>query len=434
MAARSLAIVHTAMYDAWAAYSSRALGTRLGSGLRRPVAERTQRRWETAVSYAAYRALVDQYPARQADFAAVMTSLGHDPAVTDTDTATAAGVGNTAAAALLTYRHGDGANQRGELTPSGVPYADPTGYTPANPPIRMDEVSSVSDIPAPQRWQPLSYLEAGVLKTPGFIAPHWGRVLPFALSSGDQFRPPPPQPLTSQGFLDQARSVVQLQAELTDEQKVVAEYWADGPHSELPPGHWCLFAQEVSARDRHGLGQDIRMFFALTNAIFDASIATWEAKRFYDYVRPVTAIRWLFAGQVLRAWGGPGVGTTDVPGDRWRTFQATSFPTPPFPEYTSGHSAFSMAGATVLRAFTGSDDFGCSHTQPARTLRAEPSAPAAPVTLAWATFTEAALQAGESRLFGGIHFYEGNVAGLELGRRIGELAWQRSTALWSGTA
>jgi len=435
MAARSLAIVHTAMYDAWAAYSPQAVGTRLGDTLRRPPTEHTLQRREEAVSYAAYRGLIDQFPARQADFGVVMTDLGYDPAVTSTDPATAAGVGNAAAAAVLTYRHADGSNQLGTMTVSGLPYADYTGYVPANPPTRMDTPTPLSDTPAPQRWQPLTYTDdTGVDRTPGFIGPHWGRVLPFALSTGDQFRPPPPQQLWSQGFLDQARHVIRTQRELTDEQKVIAEYWADGPNSELPPGHWCLFAQDVSARDGHGLRDDVLMFFALTNAIFDASIATWEAKRHYDYVRPITAIRYLFAGRTVRAWGGPAVGIVDLPGNQWRTFQVVTFPTPPFPEYASGHSGFSTAGATVLRAFTGSDTFGSTYTQPAHSLEAEPDAPAMPVTLTWPTFTEAALQAGESRIYGGIHFYEGNVAGLELGRRVGQLAWQRARGYWMGTA
>jgi hypothetical protein len=85
-------------------------------------------------------------------------------------------------------------------------------------------------------------------------------------------------------------------AELTDEHKVIAEYWADGPSTETPPGHWCLLAQWVSARDHHGLDQDVVLFFALGGALHDAAVAAWDAKRAFDSVRPVSAIRWLFAG------------------------------------------------------------------------------------------------------------------------------------------
>jgi hypothetical protein len=71
---------------------------------------------------------------------------------------------------------------------------------------------------------------------------------------------------------------------------MIAEYWADGPHSELPPGHWNLFARFVSHRDRLGLDDDVKLFFAVGNAVFDAGIALWECKRFYDSERPITAI------------------------------------------------------------------------------------------------------------------------------------------------
>ena len=216
-----------------------------------------------------------------------------------------------------------------------------------------------------------------------------------------------------------------MQTKLTLEQKIIAEYWADGPRSWLPPGHWCEIAGQVSRHYFHSVDQDAKMFFAVANAILDASIATWEAKRHYDYVRPITAIRWLFAGFEIEAWAGPGLGTAMVMGERWRTFQRDTFPTPPFPEYTSGHSAFSMAAAIVLKAFTRKDAFALKHVQEV-SLAAEPDIAGLPVTLTWESFTEAAMSAGESRLFGGIHFYQGNVAGLELGKKVGEAAWNKA--------
>ena len=92
------------------------------------------------------------------------------------------------------------------------------------------------------------------------------------------------------------------------------------------------------------------MFFALGNALLDASIAVWDAKRFYDSIRPISAVRYLFAGQTITAWGGPGLGTREILGEQFRPY----LPTPPFAEYTSGHSAFSAAAARRLQRFTGS--------------------------------------------------------------------------------
>ncbi len=128
--------------------------------------------------------------------------------------------------------------------------------------------------------------------------------------------------------MQQALDLVELSANLTDRQKAIAEYWADGPSSELPPGHWDVFAQFVSRRDDHGRGMegidaDTKMFFALTNAIFDAGIVAWDNKFAFDYVRPITAIRWLFHGQDIVAWGGPGEGTETIKGEEWLPYQRT---------------------------------------------------------------------------------------------------------------
>ena len=111
-------------------------------------------------------------------------------------------------------------------------------------------------------------------------------------------------------------------------------------------------------------------------------------------MRPVTAIHFLFAGQEVLAWAGPGLGTRRIGGEEWRPYLAT----PPFPEFTSGHSTFSSAAAEVLARFTGSDRFGASVTISAGSSRVEPgTTPAADVTLSWPTFTDAAVQAGRSR-------------------------------------
>jgi hypothetical protein len=213
---------------------------------------------------------------------------------------------------------------------------------------------------------------------------------------------------------------------------MIAEYWADGPNSELPPGHWNLFAQYVSHRDHHGahtrgIGADVKLFFALTNAVFDASICCWDNKRFFESVRPITAIRYLFRGQRVHAWGGPYQGTRVIHGKDWFPYQAPTFPTPPFPEYSSGHSTFSAAGAEILKLFTESDDFGASVTFPAGSSKFESGAvPATDVTLQWATFSEAANQAGLSRRYGGIHFEQGDLDGRSAGRRVARQAWAKA--------
>ena len=171
------------------------------------------------------------------------------------------------------------------------------------------------------------------------------------------------------------------------------------------------------------------MFFILGNALLDASIAVWDCKVVFDYVRPVSAVRYLFAGRTIVAWAGPYQGAREIPAERFESY----IPTPPFAEYTSGHSAFSAAAATILELFTRSPHFGASHTVKAGHSAIEPgSTPAQDITLLWPTFRQAANEAGLSRRYGGIHFERGDVESRAMGRRIARAAWARAIRLFAG--
>ncbi|MCC6992099.1 MAG: vanadium-dependent haloperoxidase [Acidobacteria bacterium] len=405
--ARALAMVHTAMFDAWAAYDSVATGVSWDTDIRRPLSQRSDAAVRDAVSMAAYRALADLFPTQRATlFDPLLQRLGLAPASASTDLSVPAGLGNRCAALVLTARHSDGANQLGNL--GGGAYSDYTGYTPVNTPDRLVD---------PNRWQPLRTPDGGQQV---FIAPQWRLVTPFALTSPAQFRPPAPPLYPSARYREEAEAVVRLSADLTDREKAIAEYWADGPNTETPPGHWGLLAQAVAARDHHTLGDDVIMYFALANALLDASIAVWDAKTTYDYVRPISAIRFLFAGQTIAAWGGPGQGTRLIRGETFQPYIAT----PAFAEYTSGHSGFSAAAAAVLTAYTGSPLFNGSVTIRAGSSLTEPGrAPAVDVTLTWPTFDDASREAGLSRRFGGIHFESADLASRAMGTAIGQQTW-----------
>ncbi len=307
--ARALAVVSTCVYDAWAAYDRKALATETGGTLRRPRHERTYRNKHEAVSVSAHMALVDLFPGERALFDEALREQGYEPGA-PAGVESPADVARAACGAVLAFRHADGSNQLGDEN-NGAPYSDYTGYVPVN------TVDVVTD---PNRWQPITFSTGA---TPGFIAPHWGLVTPFALEEGDDLRPGPPafHP-KDEAYTVQAEALLRISANLTDRQKMIAEYWADGPSSAQPPGHWNLFAQFVSRRDRHGLDDDVRMFFAVNSALLDAGITSWECKRFYDYVRPFTALRFLFAGQLVEAWAGPGLGTQLIDGADWLPYQA----------------------------------------------------------------------------------------------------------------
>jgi hypothetical protein len=445
MVARALAILHTCIFDAWAAYTRVAVGTQLGASLRRPPHEWSLENKKKAISFAAYRAAVDLFPGdRMSVFEPLMQSLSFDPDDVTTDTSKPAGVGNVAAQAVLQLRHRDGANQLGDEPGGvpGVPYSDYTGYASPNAPMDIQLPFDRSSVHDPNAWQPLRYLDgSGNLVTPGFVGAQWQHVIPFAMVSGGGLRSTTgPARYGSAQYVAQAQELIDLSAALTDEQKMIAEYWADGPHSELPPGHWNLFAQLVYHRDRtgdtqHDLDQAVKLFFAVANGIFDAGICAWDDKRAFDSVRPITAIRYTFQGRAVRAWGGPRRGTQLIRGEDWFPYQPTTFPTPPFPEYSSGHSNFSSAGAEILQLFTGSDRFGGSVTFPPGSSRIEPGlTPASALTLTWPTFSDAANQAGMSRRYGGIHFRQGDLDARATGRAVARLAWAKAQAYINGSA
>jgi hypothetical protein len=335
---------------------------------------------------------------------------------------------------VLDARRDDGSNQANG-------YADTTDYRPVNPALDLSRPFTPADGFDPDRWQPLRLPDGqGSHTVQKFLAPHWGGVRPFGLSSGDELRGVVDGSLRRwadrgdgrRHYVDQFREVLRISAELDDRQKTIAEYWADGPGSETPPGHWNVIAHHVSRRDRHTLDEDVKLYFALNNALMDAGIACWACKSHYDSIRPISAIRFRYAGRTVRAWGGPGKGTRKIDGATWLPYQKADFVTPPFPEFVSGHSTFSRAASVVLRAFTGSDRYGASYTREAGASLIEPGLPEAPVTLSWKTFTEAAEEAGISRLYGGIHIMDGNTGGLKLGEEVGKRAWRKARSHFNG--
>ncbi|MDQ2870603.1 MAG: vanadium-dependent haloperoxidase [Acidobacteriota bacterium] len=422
--ARALAVAHSAMFDAWSAYDERAVPTVPRASWRRPPGERTETNKAEAVSYAGYRAVLDLFPSEAVYYRALLQQQGYAPDDQTLDLATARGVGNAAAAAVLDVRHRDGSNQLGDRAPGA--YADYTGYVPVNTSVTVND---------PNRWQPLALVVNGAIVTQTFTTPQWGLVTPFALPSGSALRPPPPPQYPDPQYKAEADEVLAISASLTDAQKVLAEYFADGPNSEFPPGHWALFGQFVSRRDGHSIDDDAKMFFALGNALLDASIAAWDAKRAYDFVRPYTAIHFLYRGQLVQGWGGPGLGTVTMLGETWRPYQVPNVVTPPFPEFFSGHSVFSATGAQILASFTGSDAFVYSVRIPAGSSAGEPGlVPAADMALSWNTFSEAADAAGMSRRYGGIHFRTGDLTGRAVGRVVGALAWSRAVEFFEGRA
>jgi len=499
-ASRAYGMLGTAMYDAWSAYELLPTSTVLGDTLQQLSSDNTNANKEEAVSYAAFTVLSDLFPdpTLVSSFRDRMTSLGFDP---DNAITTAANIGSTMANAQLDFRHNDGSNQLGDdPNGNGNPYSDTTGFVAANNANNIP--NSIFGI---DRWTPENVPidsppgDPNHRRVQSALTPQWGNVTPFSLSSGSQFRPSAPEPFLldpnatadlaagtitrsdntvvsiskdligvdiNPAFIAQTEEVVEFSASLSppeadslpggqtegETRKLIAEFWEDPSGTPFPPGTWMFFGQKVTETDNPDLDTDIPLFFNLGNAVLDAGIATWEAKYFYDYVRPVRAVREL--GRLcligtenangdceIRAWAGPEQGTQTILATDFLTYQTPGGdPSPPFPEYTSGHSAFSAAAAEVLRQFTGSDDFILGDGTPGLDVTFQPGdsrfepgfGPTSEITLSWSTFSEAADEAGISRLYGGIHFNDGDINGRTLGRQVGNEVFARTQFYLNG--
>lgn len=545
--ARNLFHTSVAMYDAWAAYESTARGYLHEEFV---VPANNEAAQAAAISFAAYRVLTDRFESSPgaavslASFDDLMERLGYDPSFTSTEGNSPAAVGNRVARTVIEFGLGDGSNQAGN-------FADTTGYAPVNPPL--DVTASGATLNDANRWQPL--IVGGSEQV--FLTPHWGDVASFAMTrSGpdsvyhDPGRPPQLGGAEDAEFKEAIVRVIGLSAvldpalgttidvspavffnnplgtndgtgydvnpvtgepyepnvvNLGDWGRVLAEFWADGPDSETPPGHWNTIANHVSDRmdeletqKRIGgsgrsvdeLEWDVKLYFTLNGAVHDAAIAAWDAKERYDYVRPISMIRHMgglgqstdptltldgvstfhpdglplipdlievitdasiadgrhahLAGHegeiAIFAWAGHPDDPDDVGGvdwilaEDWLPYQAENFVTPPFAAFISGHSTFSRASAEVLTHFTGSAYFpgglGTFRAPAGEFLRFE-NGPSEDLELQWATYYDAADEAGLSRLYGGIHVDADDFDGRVIGSHVGVGAYQLATTYFT---
>jgi hypothetical protein len=357
--ARNLFHTAVAMYDAWTAYDDGPAKPYLVAerpASADPVADR-----DVAITFAAYRLISARYArspgaaATQGEIDAKLADLGCDPAFTATDGDAAAAVGNRIAAAVLAHFAGDGANEAND-------YADDTGWAPVNEPLIVTQPGTV--LVDPNRWQQLALDEIvsqnGIPlpdKVQAYVSPNWNDVVPFALTRTDPtdvyVDPGPPPRLGTasdatfkalhaavavfSGQLDPADGVaIDISPGARgnnalgtndgtgrpvnpatgapyapnvvprgDWGRVMAEFWADGPNSETPPGHWNVIANTVSDDPRleHRLGGtgpvldrlewDVKLYLAVNGAVHDAAISAWGLKRKYESVRPISAIRYM---------------------------------------------------------------------------------------------------------------------------------------------
>ena len=357
-AARALGVVGAAMFDA----ANSITGDYQPYRIAVPAAAGASA--DAAVSAAARDALVYLFPTLAARFDTILAAqlaVLPDAAARDAGAA----VGRAVAADLIAFRKTDGAG-------TAVPYT--VGSNPGD-----------YQLTPPRFARPLD--------------PNWPAVAPFAMTSGSQFRPGAPPALTSAEYAADFNEVQAVGSTTsttrTAEQTRIAHFWSDTPGpSPSPPGHWFDIALQQTRTNNLSLADTARALGLVGIALADASIVSWDAKYVYDLWRPITAIR--------------AAGTDGNPATAADAGWTSLLGTPPFPAYTSGHSTFSGAAATVLESL-----FGANTTFRTNSV----DVPGAVRT--YASFQAAADEAGKSRIYGGIHFEFDNRAGLSSGRALG---------------
>ncbi len=365
-AARGMAMVHLAIYDAVNAAAGGGKAYHF-EGEALPGTSPS-----AAASQAAYRVLTSLYPKQAATF---------DLALRESMAAVPAGrgrrlglrLGDAAGLDMIALRANDGA------AAAAVAYAPGT--------------KAGDWLPTLPRFLP-------------GLAPQWPNVTPFVMKSGSQFRPSPPPPLSSAEYAAAYNEVKavggQVSTVRTADQTALARFWADVPGATFtPPGHWNQIAQDASLKKALGLVRNARLFAILDAALADAGICSWDAKYAYNFWRPVTAIR------LGDADGNPE--TTADP--TWTSLWAT----PNFPAYTSGHSTFSGAAQVALESVFGESFSFSDAGDPSLRLEAR----------RFESFEQAAEEAGMSRIYGGIHYQFDNTEGLKGGRAVARLVLDR---------
>ncbi len=564
--ARNLYHLSAAAWDAWAAYDGEAATLLHHERAAAPDREAAREEAISYAAHRILSARFASSPGKEGTLArldARMASLGFDPGVTGLEGDGPAALGNRIAARVLALGLADGSNEEGDhanllyepvnpvllpALPGNPGLLDPNRWQPLSLEYYVDQ----NGIPAPTG-------------TPEFLGAEWGAVTPFALSGRDRtvverdgasftlhHDPGPPprfggagdaeyramflQVVEWSGRLDPADGALLDISPASiggntpgtndghghpvnpatglpyapqvvpagDYYRCLAEFWADGPQSETPPGHWFVIANQVSdhpalVRRIGGAGPavgrlewDVKLHLALGGAMHDAAVAAWGVKGAYDFIRPVSALRWMagrgqssdpsgpsfhpdgiplepgvvevitaasaapgerhahLAGEgganvgriAFRAWRGPyavedpetstaGVGW--ILGEEWWPYQRPTFVTPPFAAYVSGHSTFSRAAARVLELFTGDPFFpgGIGEFRaPRDAFLVFEEGPSVDVTLQWATFADAADECSLSRIHGGIHPRGDDVPGRLMGQVIGPDAFELAAALW----
>lgn len=424
IASRVLAYASVALYEglAVATPSLRSLAGQLNGLDSLPRPEAGTRYDATLTAIAAERTVLDSLfhealPATRAALATLsdsLTSARNAQGIPEEVRTSSEDLGRRIGVAILAWAAGDGFDST-----RTKPWKPPTGDaywindTPADQ-YMSQSLSAATDFvafdnpsaslragAASERGLVVNRPKAGDIRTlkavnpTGATEPWWGTLRPFVLKEPDECPAPPPAAYAESAtapMYAEAKRVYDATTALTDEQRAIALYWADNAgQSGTPVGHWLSIGSQMIDQLNLPFDRAAEMFVLMTVAQADAFIGCWHTKYEWNVLRPITYIR----RRIDPAW-------------------EPFIVTPPFPEYTSGHSMQSSAAATVLTALLGTVAFDDSTNlaigHPVRRFE---------------SFTAASDEAAMSRLYGGIHYPMAIENGQEQGRCIGRHVLER---------
>lgn len=305
----------------------------------------------------------------------------------------------------------------------------------------------LTTIPQPNLWCPLEINQNLTKPRQTYLTPQWGDVVGLISTTecddlvtyiGEMFFP------SSEVHAQEVKELAEICESLSKKDKLIAEFWAGGPGTCTPPGFWMYFARCCAITKGLDIPSEALLFYKMSASLFQVGILAWKLKRTYLQLRPIQAIRQVRPEYEMKHFDG-----RTISSKQWVPYQEDDFVTPPFPDFVSGHSSFSSIGARVLTDFFGTNVIPtnkqlsteymyllspilyrmdltcdmCSITVYPKQSRIQSSLPDTGLNLAWTTWDDMAVDAGKSRIYGGIHYESSNQGGLALGRNLYTIMW-----------
>lgn len=418
---RWIAIQSEARMEVLCVYHLTCKGKFLKGTLRRPLNEFTPYNKNVAIAYASRKLIIDQSPWAKATIDAIFVNLGFNTTNESMNISTPIGVGNTIANTITRSRHHDGMNQLGDIGGYRYPqvnFSDYTGYQPVNNHLHLYD---------PDSWQPLVNVDAKLRPVSQiYLLPHLVHLKTWVVNTSAASVPNQRDRYSNnrRKYMQKVNNIINIQKRLTDRQKMVAEWFDNKLRSFNLMGEFLINKYGNGTLEFHTLFN-----FVVNSVIHEAMAPVWKLKTTYDAIRPISAIRHLKKGKIVRGWGGPGKGIVNMDGKEWRSY----LPTDAFPDYPSGTSCLCSAWTEAAKKLIGTNIIDYSITFPIGSSFIEPGVtPTRPLTLSYHTLDEVAEDCMWSRVWAGVHFVQAVEEARNLCAPYGRQFYDRAIKMLAG--